>query len=252
MSFQRAVLLAGLLVSCLSQAAPLRLVTGEEYAPYVGRELPGGGMLTEVVLAALTQVDRQPSLAWQPWKRGYQATLKGSYDATFPYLQSTERETDFLYSEPLYKVSQRIFTRHGQMIEPDRLDNFSGKRLCYPLGWLTPPILKPLLDSNRLSRHEPADLTTCAKLIAMDRDDLFIADILLGQQAIRLSGIKATQFEISQGELSSYSLHLIVPRQHPHAAQLIAEFNRGLHKLMASGEYQRIVDTHRRHNSSGD
>ncbi len=252
MSFQRAVLLAGLLASCLSQAAPLRLVSGEEYAPYVGRELPGGGMLTEVVLAALAQVDYQTSLAWQPWKRGYQATLKGSYDATFPYLQSAEREADFLYSEPLYNVSQRIFTRQGQMIEPDRLENFSGKRLCYPLGWLTPAILKPLLDSHRLSRHEPPDLTTCAKLIALDRDDLFIADALLGQQAIRLSGIAATQFEVSQSELNSYGLHLIVPRSHPQGAQLITNFNRGLQQLMASGEYQRIVDAHRSRNSPGE
>lgn len=252
MSFQRALLLAGLLASCLGQAAPLRLVSGEDYAPYVGRDLPGGGMLTEVVIAALGQVDYQPSLAWQPWKRGYQATLKGSYDATFPYLQSAEREADFLYSEPLYSVSQRIFTRHGQMLEPDQLENFSGKRLCYPLGWLTPQMLKPLLDSNRLSRHEPPDLTTCAKLIAMERDDLFIADVLLGQQAIRLSGIAATRFEISQGELSRYGLHLIVPRQHPRAAQLIADFNRGLHQLMANGEYQRIVETHRRRNSDGE
>lgn len=252
MKIQRALLLTGLLLSSLSQAASVRLVTGEEYAPYVGRELPAGGMLTEVVTAALQQVDYQYSLAWQPWKRGYQATLKGSYDATFPYLKSEEREAEFLYSEPLYSVSQRIFTRHGQMLEPSRLENFSGKRLCYPLGWQPPQMLQPLLDSNRLSRHEPADLTTCARLIAMGRDDLFIADILLGQQAIRLSGMATTQFETSQTELSSYSLHLIVPRHHPQGAQLIATFNLGLKRLMDSGVYQRIIDAHRTHRSADE
>ncbi|MBB1521128.1 substrate-binding periplasmic protein [Aquipseudomonas guryensis] len=245
MSLKRALLLAGVLFSNLILASPLRLVSGEDYAPYAGSALPNGGMLSEVVFAALSSSGYQPSLAWQPWKRGYHATLKGSYDATYPYLKSAEREAEFLYSEPLYEVTQRVFTRRGMMLEPDNLQHFIGKRLCYPLGWLPPAALKPLLEQNQLQRHEPPDLLTCAKLLALGRDDFFVADSLLGQQAIHLSGLDPGQFDSSQAVVSKHSLHFIVPRNHPRATQLIDDFNRGLQQLMANGEYQRILQAHR-------
>lgn len=244
MSIKQALLLTGIVLSSLSQASPLRLVSGEDYPPYAGSTLANGGMLTEVVVTALSHVDYQPSLAWHPWKRGYQATLKGSYDATYPYLKSSEREAEFLYSEPLYEVTQRVFTRRGMMLEPDDLQRFTGKRLCYPLGWLPPAVLKPLLEQDQLQRHEPPDLIACARLLALGRDDFFVADSLLGQQAIRLSGIDPDDFESSQAVVSKHSLYFIVPRNHPRAAQLIRDFNHGLHTLMANGEYQRIIQAH--------
>lgn len=244
MSSKQALLLAGVLFSNLLLAAPLRLVSGEDYAPYADSALPNGGMLSEVVVTALHNTGYQPSLAWQPWKRGYQATLKGSYDATYPYLKSAEREAEFLYSEPLYEVTQRVFTRRGMMIEPDDLQRFIGKRLCYPLGWLPPAALKPLLEQNQVQRHEPPDLLTCAKLLALGRDDFFVSDSLLGQQAIQLSGLDPAEFESSTAVVSKHSLHFIVPRNHPRAIQLIDDFNRGLRQLVASGEYQRIIQVH--------
>lgn len=247
MSFKRTVLLTGILFSSLSLASPLRLVSGEDYAPYADSALANGGMLSEVVVTALGSIGYQPSLAWQPWKRGYQATLRGGYDATFPYLKSSEREAEFLYSEPLYEATQRIFTRRGMMLEPDDLRRFIGKRLCSPLGWLPPAALKPLLEQDQLQRHEPPDLITCAKLLALGRDDFFVADSLLGQQAIRLSGIDPNDFESSRAVVSRHGLYLIVPRNHPQAAQLIRDFNQGLRKLMANGEYQRIIQAHRDH-----
>ena len=67
----------------LASAAPVQLVTGDDYAPFTDRELPQGGMLTELVQQALLQAGHQPKLSWLPWKRGYQATLRGQFDATW-------------------------------------------------------------------------------------------------------------------------------------------------------------------------
>ena len=95
-----------LLLSGLASAAPVQLVTGDDYAPFTDRELPQGGMLTELVQQALLQAGHQPKLSWLPWKRGYQATLRGQFDVTFPYLKTAEREADYLFSAPLYEITQ--------------------------------------------------------------------------------------------------------------------------------------------------
>ncbi|MEO4047452.1 transporter substrate-binding domain-containing protein [Pseudomonas sp. CAU 1711] len=242
MSIRPLLSLLALLCSIgLAEAAPLRLVTGDQYPPFTGQTLPNGGMLTELVLRVLQEADQPPQLAWQPWKRGYQATLKGQYDATFPYLPSPEREAEFLFSTPLYETTQKVFSRSGEALEPAQL---AGRRFCLPLGWQAPTPLLTLLESGRLQRHEPQDLATCARLVALGRDDFFVADDLLGQRAIRQAGV-AHELQESRAVVARNRLHLIVPRNRPGAQALIERFNAGLTRLRDSGEYARIVQRHR-------
>lgn len=236
-----------LLLSGLASAAPVQLVTGDDYAPFTDRELPQGGMLTELVQQALLQAGHQPKLSWLPWKRGYQATLRGQFDATFPYLKTAEREADYLFSAPLYEITQRLFSRVDDALEPDKLEQLAGRRICVPLGWQPAPRVSELLAAGKLLVHQPQDLTACARLIDMGRDDFFIADSLLGERAINLSGVSHQRFHISRKAVGSHTLHFLVPRKRADAQQLLDEFDGGLRRLRDSGEYQRILDAHREH-----
>lgn len=235
-------LLLSLLLCTSAQAEPLRLVTGDDYAPFTGKALPAGGMLTQVVQAALEARGVSSTLDWQPWKRGYLKTLRGDYDATFPYVRSAQREAQFLYSEPLFIAEQHIFSRAGEVIEVDDVPSMQGRRLCYPLGWQPPPIIQQLLDKRQLSRHSPTGLNECARLLLLGRDDFFISDRRLGETALQLTGVPAEQFRRSDSAISRSTLHLIVPRSHPRAAAIIEQFNRGLALLKASGDYQRLLE----------
>jgi polar amino acid transport system substrate-binding protein len=235
-------LLLSLLLCASARAEPLRLVTGDDYAPFTGKALPAGGMLTQVVRGALQQVELNSSLDWHPWKRGYLKTLRGDYDATFPYVRSQEREELFLYSEALFIAEQHIFSRAGEVIEVDDVASMQGRRLCYPLGWQPPPIIQQLLDKGQLSRHSPTGLHECARLLLMGRDDFFISDRRLGETALQLTGVPVEQFRRSASAISRSTLHLIVPRSHPRAATIIEQFNQGLALLRASGDYQRLLE----------
>ncbi|MDD0842792.1 substrate-binding periplasmic protein [Pseudomonas sp. Gutcm_11s] len=244
-------LVAGLLFAGVASAAQVRLVTGDDYAPFTGQSLPAGGMLTELVQRTLQQAGHQTSLAWLPWKRGYRAALKGQFDATYPYLASGEREADYLFSTPLYVTTRHLFSRAGDAWEPDDSARLMGKRMCLPLGWQPPASFARLLEAGQLHLHEPQDLTACARLVEMGRDDFFIADSLLGERAIFLSGTGSASFNISRGSVGSSSLHLLVPRNRSDAQQLIDQFDSALRQLQESGEYARIIEAHRKHALSG-
>lgn len=235
-----------LLLVCLPPALAdqprLKLVTGDDYAPFTGLQLPGGGMLTQLVMAALAEQQLAADLDWLPWKRGYLYTRQGRYDGTFPYVRSPDREKDFLYSEPVYTLQQHFFSRQGEAYEPDNLAALTGKRLCYPLGWQPPAVIQGLLDQGLISRYSPASLTACAKMLLLQRTDFLVADHRLGQVALRDSGKPLTAFQISTGSLPRSSLHFIVARQHPQAAERMAQFNAGLNQLKASGRYAQIIE----------
>lgn len=239
-------LLLALLLSlpAYAQADSLRLVTGDDYAPFTGKALPAGGMLTQVVQRALAKRQIASSLDWRPWNRGYMKTLQGEYDATFPYVRSPQREAEYLYSTPLFVAEQHLFSRASEPFEIDKPASMQGKRLCYPLGWHPPKIIQDLLEQNLLTRHSPTGLKECAHLLLLGRDDFFVADKRLGEAALRSTGAPLSQFRSSTSALSSSALHLIVPRTHPRAAAIIEQFNQGLAALQASGEYQRLIEGH--------
>lgn len=238
------VALLGLLMATTVQAERLRLVTGDDYAPFTGQRLPGQGMLTQLVREVLAVEGLDSTLDWQPWNRGYLKTRRGDYDATFPYVRSAEREAEFLYSAPLYVVEQHLFSRAADRFELNDLQRMNGHRLCYPLGWQPPAAIQALLDQGRLLRHSPPGLSECALLLLLERDDLFIAGRDLGDSALRSTAAPASAFHRSATVFGRSSLHLIVPRAHPRAAQLIETFNRGLAKLQARGDYQRLIERH--------
>lgn len=222
----------------------MRLVTGDDYAPFTGKTLPAGGMLTQVVQAALQHSGVEYSLAWRPWKRGYVQTLSGGFDATFPYVKTAEREVLFLYSQPIFHVEQYIFSRAGDVIEITEKASMRGRSLCYPLGWQPPANIQQMLDDGELSRHAPVGLKECARLLLMGRDDFFISDRLLGETALQLSGVPAEKFRRSNTAVGHNALHLIVPREHAHGAEIIGQFNRGLTALKTSGDYQRLLENY--------
>jgi polar amino acid transport system substrate-binding protein len=238
--FGRAALLS-LLLCASARAEVLHLATGDDYAPFTGKALAGQGMLTQVVRAALAEQGMAMTLDWLPWNRGYLKARRGEYDATFPYVRSAEREAEFLYSAPIYLSEQYLFSRAGDAIEFADLPAMTGRRLCYPLGWQPAAMIQQLIDKGILLRHSPLGLQECARLLLLQRDDLFIADRHLGNSALRSIGAEPSAFHRSQAAFERNTLHFIVSRQHPRAAELIERFDRGLQALKASGDYQRLI-----------
>lgn len=230
------------LLSMPAAATELRLVTGDNYPPFVGKDLPGGGLLTQIVRAALAQQQLEHSLDWRPWKRGYLMAAQGEYDATFPYIHSPQRDSEFFFSAPIYTIQPHIFSRAGEVFEPDDLAALQGKRLCYPLGWQPPQAIQKMLESGQITRHEPGKLSDCAQLLLLNRDDFFVAHAILGAEALRSTGADLALYRTSTASFPAATLHLLVSRQRPQADELLHSFNHGLTKLFASGEQQRILE----------
>ncbi|AHL77261.1 amino acid ABC transporter substrate-binding protein [Stutzerimonas stutzeri] len=235
-------LLLSLAISLGAHAGEVQLVTGDDYAPLTGKSLAGAGVMSEVVQAAFARSGMSSSLAWQPWNRGYLMTRRGEYDATFPYIRAERRERDFLYSAPLYVSEQHLFSRAGDALELEDLARNGQLRLCHPLGWQLPRGVQAQVEQGLLIRHSPPGLAECAQLLLLGRDDLFVADLLLGHHALLSTGATGWRFHVSRSVLSRQTMHLIVPRSRAGAKALIERFDQGLAALRASGDYQRLIE----------
>jgi polar amino acid transport system substrate-binding protein len=212
---------------CLGNACAtevLKLATGVN-APYTGASLPNGGPLTDIVRRAFAESGYDVEIAFLPWKRGYAATLNGEYVGTFPYVRNTEREKDFVFSEPVYVVTRNLYYLAKSDINPNALSSLKGKQLCVPLGFAVAQELVEMVEKREVATQNPLDLAQCVEMLARGRVDAFTAAGDAGAEATANVTFKA---DILNKVIGKSEYYLIVPKRNPHASDLIGAFNRGI------------------------
>jgi polar amino acid transport system substrate-binding protein len=230
----------------------LDLVTGSDYAPYTGDDLPGGGLVTELVRRAFAVGGRRYDVRFMPWKRGYDGVVAGRFLATFPYVRTPEREREVLFSDPVIEVRQFVYLSNRSGMEfrgrtgpddSDLLEDFQGRTVCQPVGYALPAELEAMAGQGRLTRQTPSDLGACARMVATGRADALVIDEFSGAAAIAKSGL-ADDIRVAERPFAVVTLHLVVGRATPGAETTIAAFNDGLKTLKQQGVYRQLLTSH--------
>lgn len=239
---------------CLVLAAPVRaaespldLVTGNDFPPFTGEDLPQGGLMTELVLRAFRMVGLGYEVRFAPWKRGYDGVIAGRFLATFPYVRTPEREREVIFSEPVLEVRQLVYLSTHTRMEFTGPQDFRGRTVCAPIGYALPTELTAMVERRELTRDSPADLAACARMVATGRADAFVIDEYTGRAAVVRAGV-ADGIRIAEQPYALAPQHLIVSRGNPEAGAVLAAFNAGLRKLKESGAFGEIMA---RHTASG-
>lgn len=222
-------------------AASLALVTGEDYPPFVDARQSGGGLAVQLVQRVVARMGGSLTLETAPWRRGYEETLRGRFDATFPYVKTPERERDFLYSDPLFTVRPVVFMPAERRFAYTGPADLQGRRLCVGLGYAPPEVLQRMIEAGRLERVTAPSIAACPGLLAAGRADFFVQDLRIGTAIIARVGLTQTILPVSEPPFATSEIHFIVPRRRPDAAALIARFNAALAQLRTSGEYDRLL-----------
>ncbi len=229
------------------RAAPLDstldLVTGNDFAPFTGEDLPQGGLLTEIVRRAFDEVGLHYEVRFMPWRRGYDGVLAGKFLGTFPYVRTPDREKEMLFSDPLLEVRQLVYLSVHSSMEFRTPEDFRGRAVCAPVGYALPPDLAELAASGGLTRESPADLPACVRMVASGRVDAFLIDEFTGQRAVAKAMVE-DEIRVAPLPYARAGQHLILARSTPEAAAILAAFNAGLKKLKSGGGMEEILRRH--------
>lgn len=224
------------LVSALPE--PVELVSGDDYPPFAGSTLSEGGVLTQVVQQAFAAGGQPTSVDFKPWARGYEETLRLEYDGTFPYLSTPRREASFLYSDPLYQLNLRLYVRSDSPWKTGTPEELSDATFCLPTGYEVSGWVR--LASERLAFVRPRSMEQCHAMLQLGRVDVLISNPdELAWQAIPPLLTPRNVRKLPE-PVDDVSLHLVIPRAHPQAQQLMDTFNDGLQQLVDSGARDRL------------
>ncbi|MFV3129433.1 substrate-binding periplasmic protein [Niveispirillum sp. KHB5.9] len=222
-------------LSAGAERAPLKLVTGSDYAPYVDDRLPGGGPITQLVRQVFTRIGHPVTLTIEPWRRGYEGLLAHRYDASFPYIRTEQRTREMLFSDPIVAVRQHLVVAIGNEQAAMATGWMKGRRVCAAVGYGLPPWLDMLIQQGDVLRVTPTQQRSCLSMIVAGRADFMVEDDRIAT-ARRAEAAEREKLATVPGPAASEAtLHLIVARDHPDAQQILDGFNQGLAQLRADG-----------------
>lgn len=221
----------------------LDLVTGPDFAPFTGEDLPNGGFLTELAQRAFQAAGRTHNVRFIPWKRGYDGVIAGRFLATFPYVRTIDRDRDALFSDPMIEVRQFVYLSTQSGMEFNGPADFRGRVVCAPTGYALPDALEALYRRGELARETPSSLEACVRMVASGRADAFVLDEYTGSTAVIQAGV-IDNIRIAEKPYAIVSLHLIVGRGNPDAAAILKDFNAGLRMLKSGGAFDEMLARH--------
>src|SRR5215471_6610722 len=142
---------AAIIISSLVRR--IEFLTADGFAPYTGRSLEGGGMLTQVIAAAMGLVKDEAKGRFDygvSWVNDWSAHLNPllltrAFDVGFPWARpncdgvnleptSQFRCQRFFFSEPLYEVITGLFVQANSRFRSLRNEEIASATLCVPAG----------------------------------------------------------------------------------------------------------------------
>ncbi|MEH6474975.1 MAG: transporter substrate-binding domain-containing protein [Sneathiella sp.] len=218
------------------------LANGDDYTPFTDRKLKRGGMASELVEEAFKAAGWTVKYEWLPWKRGYEMAKSGKIDGAIPWTQRPDRLPHFLFSDAIVSMKEQVWARADSTATS--YEDLKGKTGCLPAGYGPPAELKPLFESGAVKRDTPRGMTLCFKKLLAKRVDFIVVNSVQAASIVKSSVDDAASVKAIISADAETKLHVLVGKDHPKGAAIIAAFNKGLAALKSSGDYEKIVSSH--------
>lgn len=231
----------------------IELLTAADYAPFTEKSLPGGGLITELISAALEQNNTAHTINWiDDWSAHLTPLLsEKKYDAGFPWFdpgcpQSDSPRCGFLFSKPVFELLIVLFTRTEKPLKFETDNDIIGSILCRPAGYFTHDLDnngRNWLKDKKITLEQPKAVKECFDMLMAGKVDAVAINDFTGREQIAKLKLVDKVIPLEK-ELSIEGMHALAHKTHPRATIFINRINQGLTALHASGKYDEILDRH--------
>lgn len=221
----------------------IELATDVDFAPYISKAHLNDGLLTDIVRQSLKLEGVDLDLLALPWPRSYRDLELKRIIGTFAWVYSKERAEKFHLSKVIYIFNHVLVSNDPDFRFPSSLYDSSAERTwCYPLGWTVPDFIRPHIEHYDLRVVNPTSLENCYELVKTGRADFTLLPTLTAGDLMK-SGSEGLFVESYPSDVDHNYAHVLFAKTEEGNAMRNL-FNRGLHKLIRSGGYQKIIEAH--------
>lgn len=241
--------------------APIRLLAASDIAPFVGRDRPEGGMLTEILGRALQLgvPGRAFEVSHDPDRSAHltQMLPQDVHDIAYPWARpdcarpgQLDREqkwqcSDFTFSAALYETAIGYYFRAGdEMALASDPGLLFGRRLCRPAGSYAEDLEAESLVEPNVTRVAPPTAADCFAQLVAGRVDAVTMTTETAERAIAARGLDA-QVVRSEALGAPLSLHAVALNTDADALAVLKAVDEALAQMREDGTWAEIVARHR-------
>lgn len=236
---------------------PIRIVSANGWAPFVGEDLAGGGMLVRIATTALNRGgnSRDYSVNYvDDWSSHLQTLLPlGAFDVSVAWYMPDCLRTDAMSEAmksrcteldstvPVYEAEVGFFTLPGNAYESARVPaDLAGARICRPKGRFTFDLEAEGLAEPVVTMAIPDTVTDCLELMQAGKADVVSLEVESVVAAARELGLEDRL--VRNPHLTKVlGMSFVTHKTNPRGRVYIAMLNRGLAEMRQSGELSAIV-----------
>jgi polar amino acid transport system substrate-binding protein len=216
----------------------VRLAIGE-WAPYTSESDPTGKLLERIVTEAFRLEGVEVQYSYFPWKRSYLRVEDGSFDGTFPWNRTQERDKAFILNRvPLVADQAVYFHLKSTAFDWNTLADLKKYRVGVTLGYKNEGIYK---KNNIQADVAPSEELNFKKL-ALGRIEVYETSKVVGYATIAktMPPELAAQFTHHPKPVAENDYFILFSRRISNGQALAEKFDSGLRKLKASGAYTKV------------
>lgn len=235
----------------------INLLTGDDYAPFTSKASHNGGLITEVMQAAMEKASPKEGFAihWvNDWGSHFDPLLSNALlDVGFPWyrpdcdtMPDSYRCVNFLFSEPMFETLMLLFVDKNRPFVFESDADIVGKTLCRPNGYLTFDLDgsgRRWVVDQKITLKSPHTVKDCFDMVLAGEADAVAINEFTGRSVMKENGYE-TKFEVLPQPLSILPIHAVVHKTHPRAEEMMELVSKGLEGIRNDGSYQAIIEDH--------
>ncbi len=236
---------------------PIKIVSANGWAPFVGEDLNGGGMLVRLATTALNRGgnDRANNVSFvNDWGSHLETLLPlGAFDISIAWYMPDCSKIDLLSASmakrcteldgslPIYETVVGFFTMPDNEYRDVRdYSGYAGANICRPEGWFTFDLEEQGLIEPVVNMVVPKSVTECFEMLQSGEVDLVPLEI--ESVAATAADLGIENVIVQNPYLTNLlEMRFVTHKTNPRGRVYLALLNRGLTEMRDTGEWYAII-----------
>ena len=194
------------------------------------------GIMYEVFTNIMGKLGYSVRTAHVPKKREIEFFTAGKIDAHPMAKEWVENPEDYVFSDPVLKARNLIFSNAKQPVKYSNINDLLGKRAITNLGFVYPPLTK-LFEKGAIKRIDAIGEKAMMQMLIYQRGDFAIVNEHVGKWLIKENNWQS-KFSISEKNITDYDFRIMFAKKFE---EIIPLFNHELQIMKDNGDIEEII-----------
>lgn len=223
------------------------ILSNQEYAPYMGERLVGGGILTFLVTEIFKRSGVRVEYRYFPNNRAIEMAKYGTLHGSIGWTPTPERQQTLYFSDEIIPFNMALFHRKDTILTWYNLTDLTQYRFGITLGNFYSETFDTLEKKRKIKVDYSNDDATNFKKLVAKRIDIVPMEREAGHliKHWNLTPKDAANIVAEPKPYWSTPLCIVLNKKTPHAKEIIQKFNATLSDMKRTGELSILINDSR-------